>query len=137
MKQKKVQQRATKLNGSSAGQLPNQVRRKKLETKDQNTKREMGEKLKPLNKRRELEIVKTKRKRTENNRARTPPSLFGIERRMAQAKRKYHSGWMWVGVTRGFAGMKFSASIKTQPYLRVKTMKTKKKRKKTNVSLTE
>ena len=79
----KIKESATKLHGSSAGQLPNQVSKRKLETKDQKTKREMGEKLKPLNKRRELEIVKTKRKRTENNRARTPPSLFGIERRMA------------------------------------------------------
>ena len=88
MKQKKVQQRATKLNGSSAGQLPSQVRRKKLETKDQNTKRETGEKLNPLNRRRELETVKTNKKSTEKRRAKTPPSLLGIERRIAQAKRK-------------------------------------------------
>lgn len=26
------------------------------------------------------------------NRANTPPSLFGIERKIAQANRKYHSG---------------------------------------------
>ena len=71
------------MNGSSAGQLPNHVRRKKLETKDQKTKRETGEKLKPLNKRRELETVKTNKKRTEKRSARTPPSLLGIERRIA------------------------------------------------------
>lgn len=42
----------------------------------------------------------------------TPPSLFGIERRIAYANRKYHSGWMCAGVTNGLAGMKFSASMK-------------------------
>jgi len=40
----------------------------------------------------------------------TPPSLFGIERKMAYANRKYHSGWMWIGVFNGFAGLKFSGS---------------------------
>lgn len=45
------------------------------------------------------------------NMATTPPSLFGIDRRMAYAHRKYHSGLMCVGVTRGFAGMKFSGSF--------------------------
>lgn len=44
------------------------------------------------------------------NRARTPPSLFGIERRIAYTHRKYHSGLMWMGVTRGFAIKKFSGS---------------------------
>ena len=27
----------------------------------------------------------------------------GIDHKMAYAKRKYHSGWIWTGVTRGFA----------------------------------
>ena len=63
IKQKKVQQSATKLNGSSAGQLPNQVRRKKLETKDQKTKREMGEKLNPLNRSRERYANREKQER--------------------------------------------------------------------------
>jgi hypothetical protein len=44
---------------------------------------------------------------------------------------------MWVGVTKGFAGIKFSASIKTYPYFKVKTMKTKKNTKNTKVSFTE
>ena len=44
------------------------------------------------------------------NMATTPPSLFGIERRMAYAQRKYHSGLICTGVTNGFAGMKFSGS---------------------------
>jgi hypothetical protein len=34
----------------------------------------------------------------------TPPSLFGIDRRIAYTNRKYHSGWMCTGVTKGFAG---------------------------------
>jgi len=40
----------------------------------------------------------------------TPPSLLGIERRIAYAIKKYHSGWIWTGVTNGFAGIKFSGS---------------------------
>jgi len=43
-------------------------------------------------------------------RAITPPILEGIDRRIAYANRKYHSGWMWVGVDRGFAWLKFSTS---------------------------
>jgi len=42
--------------------------------------------------------------------ANTPPNLFGIERRIAYANRKYHSGWMWIGVFKGLAGLKFSGS---------------------------
>ena len=52
------------------------------------------------------------RTRIENRRARTPPSLFGIDRRMAYANKKYHSGLMCGGVTRGFAGVKLSGSPK-------------------------
>lgn len=48
--------------------------------------------------------------RMENRRASTPPSLFGIERRIAYANRKYHSGLMWGGVTKGLAGVKLSGS---------------------------
>lgn len=48
----------------------------------------------------------------EARRARTPPSLLGIERRMAYANRKYHSGLIWGGVTRGLAGVKLSGSPK-------------------------
>lgn len=52
----------------------------------------------------------TIRTRIEARRARTPPSLLGMERRIAYANRKYHSGLMWGGVTRGFAGVKLSGS---------------------------
>lgn len=44
--------------------------------------------------------------------ARTPPSLLGIDRRIAYSQRKYHSGLMWMGVLRGFAGIKFSGSVR-------------------------
>jgi hypothetical protein len=43
-------------------------------------------------------------------RATTPPSLFGIDRKIAYANRKYHSGWMCTGVTSGLAGVKLSGS---------------------------
>lgn len=48
--------------------------------------------------------------RIEARRAKTPPSLLGIERRIAYANRKYHSGLMWGGVTSGLAGVKLSGS---------------------------
>jgi len=32
--------------------------------------------------------------RIDINSAITPPNLFGIERRIAYANKKYHSGWM-------------------------------------------
>jgi hypothetical protein len=41
----------------------------------------------------------------------TPPSLLGIERRMAYNHRKYHSGLIWTGVTKGLDIMKFSGSV--------------------------
>lgn len=52
----------------------------------------------------------TIRTRMDASKAKTPPSLFGIDRRMAYANRKYHSGLMWAGVTRGLAGVKLSGS---------------------------
>ena len=45
------------------------------------------------------------------NNAITPPNLLGIDRRIAYANKKYHSGWMCFGVTRGFAGIKLSGSL--------------------------
>lgn len=44
----------------------------------------------------------------------TPPNLFGMDRKIAYAIKKYHSGWMWTGVTKGFAGIKFSGSPNVQ-----------------------
>lgn len=45
------------------------------------------------------------------NRAIIPPNLLGILRKIAYANRKYHSGWMWMGVLSGLAGIKFSGSV--------------------------
>lgn len=42
----------------------------------------------------------------------TPPNLLGIDRKIAYANKKYHSGWIWTGVTKGLAGVKFSGSPK-------------------------
>ncbi|CRH27331.1 Uncharacterised protein [Chlamydia trachomatis] len=41
----------------------------------------------------------------ERIRARTPPSLLGIDRKIAYANRKYHSGLICAGVLSGFAGV--------------------------------
>jgi len=48
----------------------------------------------------------------ELRRANTPPSLLGIDRKIAYANKKYHSGWIWGGVFKGLAGMKLSGSIR-------------------------
>ena len=40
----------------------------------------------------------------------TPPSFLWFERQIPKANRKYHSGWIWEGVTRGLAGIKWSGS---------------------------
>lgn len=41
----------------------------------------------------------------ERIRASTPPSLFGMDRRIAYANRKYHSGLIWGGVLNELAGI--------------------------------
>lgn len=55
-----------------------------------------------------------KRIAIESTKASTPPALLGIDRRIAYANKKYHSGWIWAGVTRGLAAIKFSGSPKSQ-----------------------
>jgi len=52
--------------------------------------------------------------RIDNPKATTPPNLLGIDRRIAYAIKKYHSGWMCTGVTKGLAGIKFSGSPRAQ-----------------------
>ena len=78
-----MHKKATSLKGDSAGHLPNHVRREKFPTKDQKTRRETGEKFIPLKRSLDLETVKRNRYKTEHKRATTPPSLLGIERRIA------------------------------------------------------
>jgi hypothetical protein len=43
--------------------------------------------------------------------ASTPPNLLGMDRKIAYSHRKYHSGLICVGVTKGFAKRKFSGSV--------------------------
>lgn len=43
--------------------------------------------------------------RIDRRSANTPPSLLGMDRRIAYANKKYHSGLMCGGVLRGLAGM--------------------------------
>lgn len=43
--------------------------------------------------------------RMERTRASTPPSLLGIDRKIAYANKKYHSGLIWGGVLSGLAGV--------------------------------
>lgn len=99
------------MKGYSTGIPPIQVKINTSATKTQNRSCERGRKVSP----RCLEmcsrgtIINT---RIENSNARTPPSLLGMDRRIAYANRKYHSGLIWGGVTRGFAGVKFSGSPK-------------------------
>jgi hypothetical protein len=57
-----------------------------------------------------LFVISSRSAKIDASSANTPPSLDGIDRRIAYANRKYHSGWMWIGVDIGFAGLKFSGS---------------------------
>ena len=96
-------------NGCSTGMPPIQVRMATSATRVQNKNCVIGRNVRP----RCLDVWRigtTIRTRIENRRARTPPSLFGIDRRMAYANRKYHSGLICGGVTRGLAGVKLSGS---------------------------
>jgi len=71
------------VKGSSAGHAPSQVKIKKLATNVQNTKRATGEKFIPLKIKVVEEIEKTNKKVTAASNAITPPSLLGIDRRIA------------------------------------------------------
>jgi len=53
-----------------------------------------------------------KRSTIDKTKLTTPPNLLGIDRKIAYANRKYHSGWIWIGVLRGFATLKFSGSFR-------------------------
>lgn len=97
------------MNGCSTGWLPTHVKMNRLAAKVQNSSWEAGRNTMV----RCLDLCRMglrNRISTEATRARTPPNLLGIERRIAYANRKYHSGLMWGGVTKGFAGVKFSGS---------------------------
>ncbi len=99
-----------RMNGGSKGMAPSQERKIKLHTISQNVTCINGMNvIDRLLDRTRIGISK----RTERDmiRAIIPPSLLGIARRMAYAKRKYHSGLMWGGVTIELAGEKLSGSV--------------------------
>jgi hypothetical protein len=83
VKKTTVQNKPTALKGVSAGHDPNHVNKRKFLTKDQYSKRAAGEKLKPLNKRFLEYTEKAKSTITAATNPKTPPSLFGIERKIA------------------------------------------------------
>jgi len=47
-----------------------------------------------------------------------------LENVMKYANKKYHSGWMWVGVTIGLASVKLSGSLNINGYCRLIIMNT-------------
>ena len=97
------------MNGCSTGWLPTQVSTRRLATRAQNRIWERGRNVIE----RSLDVCRRgmrNRTKTEAASASTPPSLFGMDRRIAYANRKYHSGLMCGGVARGLAGVKFSGS---------------------------
>lgn len=79
------------MNGCSTGWLPTQVRMSRLATRAQNRIWDRGRKVID----RSFDLCRSgsrNRTSTEAAKATTPPNLFGIDRRMAYANRKYHSG---------------------------------------------
>jgi len=99
----------TKIYGSSAGRAPIQVNRVTVLIIIQNRIWLIGLNWFPLV---FALLVKGRIKiiAIDNTNAIAPPSLLGIERKIAYANKKYHSGWMCTGVTNGLAGIKFSVS---------------------------
>jgi hypothetical protein len=82
-----------KLNGSSAGQLPNHLRIIKIPTKHQkknclNVETPIPHIPPPII----IKNGKTPKTKIPAKRATTPPNLLGIARRIAYNHRKYHSG---------------------------------------------
>jgi len=66
-----------------------------------------------------LEKGKIKRIAIDITNAITPPNLLGIDRKIAYANKKYHSGWIWIGVTNGLAGIKLSGSPNILGFIKV------------------
>ena len=58
-----------------------------------------------------LSLICKRKIAIEKTKAITPPNLLGIDRKIAYANKKYHSGIIWIGVLKGFAGIKFSGSF--------------------------
>lgn len=81
------------MNGCSTGMPPIHVKIITSATRVQNKIWDKGRKVRPCCFER-CSSGTTISTRMENNSANTPPSLFGMDRRMAYANRKYHSGLM-------------------------------------------
>lgn len=97
----------------SAGTLPNHVSKKKILTRSQKWNWRKGQREVDGAAPRVFERAgRAKSAMIAAARTITPPSLCGTARRSAYTHRKYHSGLMWAGVTRGSAGMKLSGSAK-------------------------
>ena len=73
----------TSVQGDSAGHMPNQVKRKKLETKDQKINRVKGENIIPEKIKFDLFSEKRNSTKTASKRPITPPNLLGIARKIA------------------------------------------------------
>lgn len=81
------------IKGSSTGCLPIQVKTIKTEIKVQKNDWDAGRNVLAWL----LEVCRIGTRNSisiEAKRANTPPSLFGMDRRIAYANKKYHSGWM-------------------------------------------
>lgn len=92
------------MNGGSTGCPPIQVKVSRSATRVQNRHWLMGRNIML----RCFDVCSrgmNARIRIERIRASTPPNLLGIDRRIAYANRKYHSGLIWGGVLRGLAGV--------------------------------
>lgn len=74
---------AAKMKGSSAGQLPNQVRSRKVLTSDQNMNCFTGHQVQPTILFLFSVMGRVANTRIAINKATTPPSLLGTERRIA------------------------------------------------------
>ena len=97
--------------GYRTGCPPTHVRMKMFEMKIQNIVCEVGRKaiVRCFDR---WVVGRAARIMIEAIRASVPPNLFGIDRRIVYANRKYHSGLMCAGVVSGEAWRKFSDSIR-------------------------
>lgn len=124
------------MNGGSRGIAPSQERKIKLHTMSQNVTCISGINVidRLLDR---IRIGISKRTERDITRAMIPASLFGIARRMEYAKRKYHSGLMWGGVTIELAGEKLSGSVVKYGRSREKVIKKVNRIEKPRMSLKE
>ena len=97
------------MKGISTGLLPNQVKAINVAIKHQNKNWVKGLKASPLT------LLLCRKGQIANIAIlaisiNTPPSLLGIVLNIVYANRKYHSGIICTGVTKGLAFIKFSGS---------------------------